>query len=367
MRGHSTKQVSFVAVGPEQRIPAQHPIRSIKALADAELAKLSPQFDAMYGKTGRPSTPPERLLKACLLIALYSVRSERQFCEQLDYNLLFRWFLDMDMSEPSFDPSTFAKNKDRILKADVARIFFEGVVSTARRNHLISPDHFSVDGTLIEAWASMKSVRPRDEDPSQRPPSDDPGNPTVDWRGEKRTNATHASTTDPEAMLARKTRGSGTKLAFRGHAVMENRNGLCVDVSVSGATGTAERDEAIRMVKRLRKRGIRVKTLAADKGYDTRAFVRSLRELRVTPHVARNHHATHPSAIDGRTTWRPGYGVSLRVRKRIEEIFGWCKTVGGLRKSRYRGVERTGLWAYFTTTAYNLVRMAKLMPGLVPA
>jgi hypothetical protein len=202
---------------------------------------------------------------------------------------------------------------------------------------------------------------------SQRPPPDDPGNPTVNWRGEKRTNATHASTTDPEAMLARKTRGSGTKLAFRGHALMENRNGLCVDVSVSGATGTAECDEAIRMVKRLRKRGIRVKTLAADKGYDTRAFVRSLRELRVTPHVARNQHATHPSAIDGRTTWRAGYKISLRVRKRIEEIFGWCKTVGGLRKSRYRGIERTGLWAYFTTTAYNLVRMAKLMPGLVPA
>ncbi len=367
MRGHFTKQVSLVTVGPEARIPKNHPIRRIKEIADAELARLSPQLDAMYKTTGRPSTPPERLLKACLLIALYTVRSERQFCEQLDYNLLFRWFLDMDMAEECFDASTFAKNKDRLLKADVARLFFEAVVNRARSYRLLSPDHFSVDGTLIEAWASMKSVRPRGEDSTQRPPPDDPGNPSVDFHGEKRTNETHASTTDPEARLARKSRGGGTKLAFSGHVIMENRNGLCVDVSVVRATGTAERDQAVVMIERLRRRRIRVKTLAADKGYDAREFVARLRGLDVTPHIARNQSASRSSAIDGRTTRHAGYAVSIRCRKRIEEIFGWAKTIGGLRKSRYRGIERTGLWALLTATAYNLLRMAKLRPDLAPA
>jgi transposase len=367
MRGEVERQGTMLTlVQPEQRIPADHPIRRIKALADAELARLSPVFTRMYAARGRPSIPPERLLKACLLIALYTVRSERQFCEQLQYNLLFRWFLDLGWEEGGFDASSFAKNKERLLEADVARRFFEGIVRAAKAARLLSAEHFTVDGTLIEAWASLKSVRPRGEDPGDRPPPDDPGNPTVNFHGEKRANATHVSTTDPEAQLARKGRGKEAKLCFSGHVVMENRNGLCVAVSVADANPVRERTEAVRLLKTLRRRGFRPTTVGADKAYDTAQFVREVRALGITPHVAQQITARRASRVDARTTRHPGYAVSQRKRKRIEEIFGWGKTIGGLRKTRYRGQRRTGLWAYITGSAFNLLRMATLLPTAAP-
>ena len=362
MRGEAERQVTMLTVvQPDHRIRADHPIRRIKALADAELRRLSPVFDAMYAAGGRPSIPPERLLKGCLLIALYSVRSERQFCEQLDYNLLFRWFLDLPLDAASFDASSFAKNKERLLGADVARRFFEGVVRQARAAQLLSAEHFTVDGTLIEAYASLKSVRPREERPGDRQPPDDPGNPSVNFRGERRTNATHVSSTDPEAQLARKGFGKETKLCYSAHVVMENRHGLCVDVSVAEANPATERTEGLRLLGRLRRRRFHPTTVGGDKAYDAKAFVSGVRALGITPHIAQyaaGHH--RGSQIDARTTRHPGYRRSQRVRKRVEEIFGWMKTVGGLRKSRYRGKRRTGLWAYFVETAYNLLRLAKL-------
>jgi transposase len=359
MRGASNPQASmFALINPEDMVPRDHPIREIKRLADTELKRLSAVFDEMYSATGRPSIPPERLLKACLLIALFSIRSERQFCEQLGYNLLFKWFLDMEMIEAGFDASTFAKNKERLLKADVARLFFEGVVRQAKQARLLSADHFTVDGTLIEAWASMKSFRKKGEGPKDGPP-DDPGNPTVDFHGEKRSNATHESSTDPEAKLARKGPGKEAKLAFSAHVLMENRNGLCVDISVAPATGTAEREQALAMVRRRKGRdGIRLRTLGADKGYDVASFVDELRAEGITPHVAAK---ARQSALDRRTTTWASYAISQRCRKKVEEIFGWMKTVGGFRKTRYRGVARTGLWAYLVGAAYNLVRMARLI------
>jgi transposase len=363
MRGEVERQVGMLTVvQPEHRIPADHPIRRIKALADGELGKLSRVFERMYADRGRPSIPPERLLKACLLIALYSVRSERQFCEQLNYNLLFRWFLDLGWDEPSFDASTFAKNKARLLAADVARRFFEGIVQAARVAGLLSAEHFTVDGTLIEAWASLKSFRPRDEKPGDRPPPDDAGNPTVNFHGEKRSNATHGSTTDPEAQLARKGPGKEAKLCFSAHVVMENRNGLCVAVSVADANPATERTQAVRLLKTLRRRGFRPTTVGGDKGYDTQQFVADVRALGITPHVAQNITTHRGSKIDARTTRHAGYTVSQWCRKQVEEIFGWGKTIGGLRKTRYRGCARTGLWAYFVGSAYNLLRMAKLLP-----
>ena len=349
-------------VGPDQRVPKDHPIRRIKELADAELKRLSPVFDEMYGGMGRPSIPPETLLKASLLIALFSVRSERQFCERLDYDLMFRYFLDMNLEEESFDASTFAKNKERLLKADVARLFFEGVVRQAREAHLISSEHFTVDGTLIEAWASLKSFRPRGEKGRKKPP-DDPGNPTVNFHGEKRSNTTHESTTDPESKLARKGNNHAAKLSYSAHVLMENRNGLCADISVAPATGDAEWVEAVRMIDRQAFNGIRPSTLGADKAYDVRRFVEDLRQRGVTPHVAQQITSHRGSRIDCRTTRHPGYAVSQRCRKKVEEIFGWLKTIGGFRKTRYRGQARTGLWGYVAAAAYNLVRMSKLLPA----
>lgn len=365
MRGDVKKQATMLSlVGPEQRVPRDHPIRRIKQLADEQLEKLSPVFTAMYAPMGRPSIPPETLLKACLLIALYSVRSERQFCERLDYDLLFRFFLDMGLEEASFDASTFAKNKERLLKADVAQLFFEAVVGRARQQKLMSAEHFTVDGTLIEAWASLKSFKKKDgSDDDQRPP-DDPGNPTVNFHGEKRSNATHESTTDPEARLARKGRGKEAKLSFAGHVLMENRYGLIADVSLSQADGHAERQQALSMVRRQKAAGMALSTLGADKGYDTADFVHGLRAQGVTPHVAQNITIQRGSNIDGRTVRHAGYAVSQRIRKRVEEIFGWVKTVAGLRKARYRGQRRVGLQLTFAAAAYNLVRMAKLMPTL---
>ena len=365
MRGEVEQQRTWLmAKQPEHCIRPDHPIRRIKALADAELERLSPVLGRMYAERGRPSIPPERLLKAQLLIAFYSVRGERQFCEQLDYNLLFRWFLDLEWDEPAFDASTFAKNKGRLLQAEVARHFFEGVVRQARALHLLSAEHFTVDGTLIEAWASLKSLRRRDGGDAPRTP-DDPGNPTVNFHGERRGNATHVSTTDPEAELARKGDRREAKLCFSAHVLMENRHGLCVDVAVARAHGGSERTEGLRMLRRLRRRRLRAAraTLGADKAYDTRAFVAGVQRLGITAHVAQAITRHRGSRIDRRTTRHTGYAVSQRVRKRIEEIFGWAKTIGGLRKSRYRGIARTQLGAYFVLTAYNLLRIAKLCPA----
>ena len=363
MRGEVERQRSMLSVvDAEHCVPEDHPIRRIKTLANAELARLSPTFDAIYAEGGRPSIPPERLLKALLLIALYSVRSERQLCEQLHYNLLFRFFLDLGMHEPIFDASTFAKNKARLLEADVARHFLAGIVDRAKTARLISTEHFTVDGTLIEAWASLKSFRPRDEAPGDRPPPDDPGNPTVNFRGELRTNQTHASTTDPEARLMRKGAGKEAKLVFAGHALTENRHGLVVDVRVTEATGTAEPEAALAMVDAQQETGMPIATVAGDKAYDRATFVDELRERGVTPHVAQNITAHRGSNVDGRTTRHPGYAVSQRKRKLVEQVFGWGKTVGGLRKTRYRGVARTQFWAQMVASAYDLLRMARLLP-----
>jgi transposase len=359
MRGRREPQVTMLAfIDLEERVPHDHPLRTIKAVADRALADLSATFDTMDAETGRPSIPPERLLKASLLIALYSVRSERAFCEELDYNLLFRWFLDMTLLEPSFDPTTFTKNRERLLRHAVGQRLFDEVVRYAQARGLLSDEHFTVDGTLIEAAASLKSFKRRDGEPSEGA-DDDPGNPTVDFRGERRSNATHRSTTDREARLLRKGKGKEAKLVFMGHALMENRHGLLVDFQVTPATGTAEGEMVPVLLDQATERGFRPRTLGADKSYDTRACVAALRARRVTPHVAQNTKG-RASAIDGRTTRHPGYALSQRIRKRVEEVFGWMKTVGGFRRTRYRGLDRTGLAGYLVAAAYNLVRLSRL-------
>ncbi len=363
MRGRCDPQLSMLAfVDLDARIPPDHPLRTVKRLADRALAELSPVFDRMYAVDGRPSIPPERLLKAGLLIALYSIRSERAFCEELEYHLLYRWFLDLGLVEPGFAPSTFAKNRERLLRHGVAQCFFDEVVFQADRLGLLSDEHFTVDGTLIEAAASLKSFRPK-QDPSPAEVPDDPGNPTVDFRGERRSNTTHHSTTDPEARLARKGKGKEAKLAFTGHALMENRHGLLVDFQVTCATGTAERDAVPVLLDEAWERGFRPRTLGADKSYDTRECVTAMRKRKVTPHVTQNTKGRR-SAIDGRTTSWPGYLLSQRIRKRVEEIFGWMKTVGGFRRTRYRGVARTQFAGHLVAAAYNLVRVARLVPSL---
>lgn len=357
MRGRTERQGEMLlGVSVEEFIPQSHPIRRIRELVDQALGELSPQLSAMYSRIGRPSVPPEHLIKASLLMALYSIRSERQFCERLQYDLLFKWFLGLTITEPAFDATSFTKNRQRLLDQEIAVGVLAEVVREARRRKLISDDHFSVDGTLLQAWASLKSVRPRDDEPPQGGAG---RNPDVDFKGQQRTNATHVSRTDPQARLARKGNGQETRLCYAGHLLTENRNGLILGVLVTEATGTAERDAAIRLLdERLTPRK-RV-TLGADKGYDAKAFVEALREREVTPHIARNVSTQRGSAIDGRTTRHPGYGRSQRARKRIEECFGWMKTVGGGRKLRYIGLEKNQLWATFTAIAYNLTRMAKL-------
>jgi transposase len=358
MRGTETKQSSMLCLmSPEGRVPASHPLRAIKKLADKALRKLSPVFDKMYAEGGRPSIPPERLLKSMLLMALYTVRSERLFCEQLDYNLLYRWFLDMDMVEESFVPTVFTKNRDRLIAHDVAREFLLAVVAQARAAKLMSHDHFTVDGTLIESWASLKSFKRKDDDDTT--PPDDPGNPTVDFHGEKRGNATHESKTDPDAKLARKSNGKEAKLSYSAHALMENRNGLVVDMMVDIADGRAERRNALDLLDE-NLPGKRRITLGADKGYDTREFVAECRARNVTPHVAQNITTHRGSMIDGRTAQRPGYAASQRVRKRVEEVFGWIKTVGGFRKTRYVGLGANQIAAHMLASAFNLLRIAKL-------
>lgn len=368
MRGRQDPQVTMLGfIDLDKRVPPAHPLRTIKALADHALAALSPEFDAMYAEIGRPSIPPERLLKASLLIALYSVRSERFFCEQLEYNLLFRWFLRMDLVESSFDPTVFTKNRERLLKHRVGQQLFDEVVAEAHERGLLSDERFTVDGTLIEAAASLKSFKRKDGGPPTRT-DDDPGNPSVDFHGEQRGNATHQSTTDKEARLFRKGKGKEAKLVFMAHALMENREGILVDLLMSQATGTAERDAVPTLIDQARARHFHPRTIGADKGYDTRDCVAAMRARGVTPHVAQNTRG-RSSAIDGRTTRHPGYAVSQRLRKRVEEIFGWMKTVGGFRHTRYHGLDRTGLAGYLVATAYNLVRLAKLLsrPSAIPA
>jgi transposase len=361
MRGLQDKQTSMWAIiSIEDRIPSSHPLRRIKELADQRLGQLSRVFNRMYSQVGRPSIAPERVLKSLLLIALYSVRSERQFCEQLGYNLLFRWFLDMELDDESFDATVFSKNRDRLMEHEVGQLFFDAVVNQAREANLISNDHFSVDGTLIEAWASLKSFRPKGQDQSGDNDQGDRGNRWVDFHGEKRSNDTHESTTDPESLLAKKGPGKEAKLCYGAHALMENRNGLLVDLKITQATGTAERDAAEEMIKRQRRKGMRVKSLGADKNYDTHGLVDFLRGRKIVPHVAANTKRQGGSAIDGRTTRHQSYTISQRIRKRIEEIFGWTKTVGGFKKTRYRGSGRTQLAAWWVGAAYNLVRLAKL-------
>ena len=332
MRGRRDPQATMLAfVDLEERVPKDHPLRTIKAVADEAL---------------------ERLLKASLLISLYSVRSERAFCEELEYNLLFRWFLDMDLMEHSFDPTVFTKNRRRLLEHRTGQALFDEVVLKADRRGLLLDERFSVDGTLIEAAASIKSFRRRDEE--EQPHDDDPGNPSVDFHGERLRNETHESRTDPEARLMRKGKGKEARLVCMGHALMENRNGLLLDFLVSEATDRAERDAVPGLLDDARERVFRPRTLGGDRGYDTRQCVKAMRDRGVTPHVAQRTH----SSIDGRTTRHPGYGVSQKIRKQVEEIFGWMKTVGGFRRTRYRGVERTGLAGYFVATAYNLLRMS---------
>src|SRR5262252_7285938 len=353
MRGdHEQQAPMWSYISPEQRIPQDHPLRALRTLVNAVLKELSPRFSQLYAKTGRPSVAPERLLRALLLQVLYSIRSERQLMEQLDYNLLYRWFVGLNMDDPIWDVSVFTKNRQRLLDGEVAEAFFDAVLAQARERQLLSHEHFTVDGTLIQAWAGLKSFQRKDVPPA---PPDDPGNPTVNFHGERRSNATHASTTDPEARLFRKGDSHEAKLYYQGHVLMENRHGLAVDGSLTPATGFAEREQALAMATQLPTGA----TLGADKSYDTRDFVDGLRGLAVTPHVAQ-HTTKRSSAIDGRTTRHGGYLVSQRQRKRIEEIFGWLKQIGLLRKTRHRGVARVSWMFTFGLAVYNLVRMRNL-------
>lgn len=356
MRGDDRKQGSmFSYVSLEQRVPENHPLRSIRTMVDQALEELSSAFEGLYSRVGRPSIPPEKLLRALLLQVLYTIRSERMLMEQLDYNLLFRWFVGLGMDDSVWVPTVFSKNRDRLLEGDIAKEFFARVLAQANNRRLLSSEHFTVDGTLIEAWAGQKSFRKREE--TGNTPPDDPGNPTVDFHGEKRSNATHESTTDPAAKLFKKGKGREAKLSYMGHVLMENRNGLVVDAEVTAATGKAERETALSMLEQVSRSG--QVTVGADKGYDTKDFVAQARALDVTPHVAQNTSGRR-SAIDGRTTRHEGYSISQRIRKRVEEVFGWMKTIGLMRKARHKGVERVGWMFVFAAAVFNLVRMRNL-------
>ncbi len=358
MRGNDQQDTTmFSYISPEERVPADHPLRPIRSMVDKALRGLSPLFEELYSTTGRPGIPPERLLRALLLQVLYTVRSERMLMEQLNYNLLFRWFVGLNMDDPIWDVTVFTKNRDRLLEGDGAAAFFAQVLAQARSKKLLSDDHFTVDGTLIEAWAGNKSFKRKDS--PHEPPPDDPGNPDVDFHGENRKNDTHQSTTDPESRMYRKSKGTAARLCYMGHVLMENRHGLVIKPTVTQATGTAERDASVEMVQVIS--NPRRITLGGDKNYDTRNHVDALRSLNVTPHVAQND-TNRKSAIDGRTTRHPGYAVSMKKRKRVEEIFGWMKTVGLMRKTRHRGRERVDWMFTFTAAAYNLIRMRNLVP-----
>jgi transposase len=356
MRGTDQKQSTmFSYVSPEARIPSDHPLRATREMTNRALARLDRKFRKLYSRTGRPSIAPEQLLRALLLQVLYSIRSERMLMEQLEYNLLFRWFVGLEMDDRVWDVTVFTKNRNRLLEGEIAESFFQAVLEQAREGGLLSDEHFTVDGTLIEAWASHKSFRPKDED------GDGPGSvqPSErDFHGERRKNDTHASTTDPEARLFRKGNGKEAKLCFMGHVITENRHGLVVASRTTLATGTAERDASVEMMKRVKRAGR--STLGGDKNFDTQDHVKALRKLNVTPHVAQNDR-NRRSAIDNRTTRHAGYEVSQRKRKVVEQVFGWGKVVGPIRKARHRGVERVGWMFTFTQAAFNLVRMRPLL------
>ena len=356
MRGPDEQtQHMFSSLSPEQRVPADHPLRAMRALTDEGLRALSRQLERLYSTTGRPSIPPEQLLRALLLQVLYTVRSERLLMEELNDNLLFRWFVGLNMDDPVWHPTTFTKNRDRLLGGEVAAAFFDAIARHARAAGLLSDEHFTVDGTQLEAWASLKSFRPR-EGP-EGPPPDDPGNPTVNFHGERRRNDTHLSTTDPQARLYRKGPGREATLAYLGHVLLDNRHGLVANVCVTAATGTAEREAATWMLAASTPPG---STVGADKGYDVTRFVDEVRALEVTPHIAQK---ARYSAIDSRTTRHPGYAVSQRKRKLVEQVFGWMKTVGGLRKLRHRGGALIDWVVTFAAAAYNLVRLRTLVPA----
>jgi len=364
MRGNDPQQDGmFSYISPEQRVRKDHPLRPIRSLVDQVLKELSPRFDKMYAKVGRPSIPPEQLLRALLLQMLYSVRSERLLVEEIDYNILFRWFVGLNLDDPVWDATTFTKNRDRLLEAEVAKEFQARVVEQAREQGSASDEHFTVDGTLLEAWASLKSFQRKDKDKKEG--SDDPGNPTVNFHGEKRSNQTHESKSDPDALLARKGKGKEAKLSYSGNLLVENRNGLIVDSRVWEATGTAERYAALDMLQHVPGSG-RV-TVGGDKGYDTAEFVSECRHLSMTPHVAQNSGRRGGSAIDSRTTRQVGYAISQKKRKRIEECFGWLKTIALLRKVRHRGTLKVDWIFSLACAAYNLVRMRNLMTATVGA
>jgi transposase len=343
----------FSYLSPEQRVREDHPLRAIRRMTDDVLDSLSPRFTKMYSDIGRPSIPPEQLLRALLLQSLYTVRSERLLMEEIDYSVLYRWFVGLGMDDPIWSPTTFSKNRDRLLASDIASAFFDAVVAQARAAGLLSDEHFTVDGTLLEAWASLKSFRRKDEGPT--PPSDDPGNPTVNFHGESRRNDTHQSTTDPDAMLARKGQGREAKLSYMGHVLLDNRHGLVANVCATAATGTAERDAARLLLEASAPPG---STVGGDKNFDVRTFVAAVRDLALTPHVAQKAVGT---AIDGRTTRHSGYAISQQKRKLIEQVFGWMKTVGGLRKLRHRGGALVDWIITFTAAAYNLIRLRTLL------
>jgi transposase len=356
MRGELDPQGRmFSYFSPESRVPTDHPLRSIKAHTDRVLRELSEELDAVYSDTGRPSIPPERLLKGQLLIALYSVRSDRLFCQMLDYNILFRWFLDMSLEDRGLDQSNFTRLRERLVNENIAQRFFDAIVKIARSEGLLSSEHLTVDGTLIEAWAGQKSFKPKDGPP---PPPDGRGG--VDFRGSKRTNDTHASTSDPEAKSARKGQGKEAKLCFGGHALMENRNGLCVDIRVSSALQT-ETSAAAELLKRQARKHLKPTSVGADKGYHSKAFVALLRRRGIRPHIAQIEGRNTPG-LDARTTRHATYWISQRKRKRVEEIFGWMKSWGGLRRTRFRGIARVQLHAHMVGAAYNLLRLSRLRP-----
>ena len=358
MRGDDPRHDSmFSYITPEARVRADHPLRPIRRMTDAALTRLSPRFDRLYAATGRPSIPPEKLLRALLLQLLYSIRSERLLMEELDYNILYRWFVGLSLDDAVWDATTFSKNRDRLLEGDVADAFFTEVLAAIKAEGLLSDEHFTVDGTLLEAWASHKSFRPKDH--SSEPP-DDPKNPTVNFHGETRRNDTHHSTTDPDARLYKKAGGREAKLGYLGHLLTENRHGLIVDTAITAATGTGERDAAIMMLGELPLTTRRV-TVGADKLYDTRAWVTAVRQMRITPHVAASVHRRGGSAIDGRTLRHAGYAVSQQKRKLVEQAFGWMKTVGLLRKLRHRGGRLVDWIFTFAAAAYNLVRWRNLI------
>lgn len=361
MRGLERQQTQlFSYLSIEERIPASHPLRAMKALVEPILQALSPRFDTLYADEGRPSIPPERLLRASLVQVLYTIRSERQLMEQLDYNLLFRWFVGLTPDEGVWDPTVFTKNRDRLIDGGIADALLHEVLKAADARGLLSHEHFTVDGTLLEAWASQKSFR-RKDDPTPPPSDNDPSNPTVNFRKEKRSNATHQSVTDPDCRLARKSHGTAALLCHLGSVLMDNRHGLIVATDVRAPGYTAERDAAVEMLTTLEPRARR-RTLGADKGYDAPDFVAGARACHTTPHVAQNIHATRPtSAIDARTTRHPGFDISQVKRKLVEEGYGWGKTIGGLRKLHHRGREKVGWIFTFTNAAYNLVRMRTLI------